>query len=78
MAEVIQTFLELKTDVKNLITVLQELNNHLGSLERSVKVIGGVSKTFRKSEATLKRLVEEMEKTNNNMGMILEVLKEVK
>jgi len=78
LAEVLQSFLDLRSDVKNLIATLRELNNHLGSLERSVKVIGEVSKTFQKSEATLKRLVKEMEKTNQNIGAILNILKEVK
>jgi ABC-type transporter Mla subunit MlaD len=78
MAEVLKAFLDMKNDVKNLITVLRELNNHLGQLEKSIKVVEEVSKTFQKNEANLKRLIDEMEKTNKNIGMILEVLKEVK
>ena len=78
MAEVIQTFLDLKTDVKNLITVLQELNNHIGDLEKSVKVVEGLFKTFQKNEKVITKMVIELERLNNNFQLLEKIIKELK
>ena len=68
----------MKTDVKNLITVLQELNNHIGDLEKSVKVVEGLSKILQKNEKVITKMVIELERLNNNFQLLEKIIKELK
>lgn len=78
MSELIKAFVELRDDVKTLISTLQELNQNFTTFQKGVKTINEFTKIIKRNEGTMSTLVKEMHSMNENVGLLLEATKEMK
>lgn len=57
MSEVLRSFLDMQTDMKALIVQLKILNNHLSTMEKTVKSIDKFAKEIRVSNEQMSKLI---------------------
>lgn len=57
MSDVLRSFLDMQTDMKALIAQLKILNNHLSTMEKTVKSIDKFAKEIRESNKQMSKLI---------------------
>lgn len=57
LSEVLRSFLDMQTDMKALIVQLKILNNHLSTMEKTVKSIDKFAKEIRVSNEQMSKLI---------------------
>jgi chromosome segregation ATPase len=69
---------DLRTDMKQLISILTKLNESLVNLDKAVATIDKLQKTMEANESNLTHLVDEMHETNKSVNTLLGVIKTLK
>jgi len=77
MSDIVKAIVDLRQDVKTLIHELKEVNNHLGTLEKTNTLIEKLTSTLERNEPNLEKLLTELGKLNKTTEALSNIAKEL-
>jgi len=70
MSDIVKAILDLRQDVKTLVHALEEVNNHLGTLEKTNTLIEKLTSALERNEPNFKGLLTELGKLNKTTEVL--------